>query len=281
MFNKQLACGLLVFMGVIAMGAPVLAESGADSNPVYTITTNMGAIDVELFAQNAPKTVANFIGLAEGTKSFVDPQTKKNVKRPYYDGLIFHRVMRGFMIQGGDPLGTGSGGPGYNFEDEIDAVALGLDKIRAMSSNGQPHQSLMIRTREDFQRNLLMPLLVKLKISSQKELDQRKDEVQAAMTKLTLMGVYENMGYRYSAKGSPHPPKRGVLAMANIGPNSNGSQFFINLADTDWLAGKHTVFGRVISGMEVVDKIGSVTVNDKHKPVKDALIVSIRKKKTN
>lgn len=269
----------LVLM-IMSLGKPVWAEKPAAKNPVYTITTSMGAIDVELFIKDAPKTVNNFIGLAEGTKAFVDPETKEKVKRPYYDGLIFHRVIRGFMIQGGDILGTGYGGPGYRFEDEIDARGLGLDKIKAINSEGRVHRNLMIEHQADFRKNIIMPLLVKLNITSQKELDQRKDELKQALADLTLMEAYENMGYQYSEKGSPYPPKRGMLAMANIGPDTNGSQFFITLTDTDWLAGKHTVFGRVKAGMNVVDKIGNVTVDSGHKPVEAVTILSIRKKNT-
>lgn len=181
------------------MAAEESTDSLKEDNPVATIRTSMGDIVIELFAQEAPKTVANFIGLAEGTKEFVDPVSKEKVKRPFYDNLIFHRVIKGFMIQGGCPLGTGRGGPGYVFEDEINF----------------------------------------------------------------------------------HLPKRGVLAMANRGPDTNGSQFFINLVDTPWLAGKHTVFGRVIKGMDIVDKIGQVPVDPRtHRPVEPVKIISIRTFKT-
>ncbi len=122
------------------------------------------------------------------------------------------------------------------------------------------------------------PLFKKLGITSQKELDERKGEVEAILKSLTFKGAYENMGYSYSDKGSPHPPARGSLAMANSGPNTNGSQFFINLVDTNWLTGKHTVFGKVLKGMDVVDKIGAVKVDKGSKPVEDVKIISIRRK---
>ena len=117
-----------------------------------------------------------------------------------------------------------------------------------------------------------------MNIKSQKELNQRKKEVEARLDKLTLKEAYENMGYVYSDNGSEHPPVRGSLAMANAGPNTNGSQFFINLVDTDWLTGKHTVFGKVVKGMDVVDKIGAVNVDSEKKPVKDVKIISIQRK---
>ena len=158
-------------------------------------TTSLGSFTIKLFEEDAPQTVANFVGLAEGTKEFVDPTTRQKATRPFYDGLVFHRVIDGFMIQGGDPLGTGTGGPGFTFADEISP-------------------------------------------------------------KLRHRGV-------------------GVLSMANAGPNSNGSQFFITLAATPWLDNKHSVFGEVIEGLDVVKKIGTTpTRNDR--PVTPVVIESVR-----
>ena len=137
--------------------------------------TSLGTIVVRLLEKEAPTTVANFIGLAEGTVEFRDARTGKKEKRPFYDGLTFHRVIPDFMIQGGCPLGTGTGDPGYKFADEF-------------------HPSL------------------------------KHD-------------------------------KPGVLSMANAGPATNGSQFFITHVATPWLDGKHTVFGQVTTGQDVVDKI--------------------------
>ena len=150
-------------------------------------TTSEGNFTVRLFDQEAPKTVANFVGLAEGTTEWTDPNSRQKIKRPYYDGLIFHRVIDGFMIQGGDPLGTGTGGPGYKFADEF------TPKLR--------HS------------------------------------------------------------------KAGILSMANAGPNTNGSQFFIVTADEcSWLDGKHTVFGRVSEGMDVVDGIAQADRDARDRP---------------
>ncbi len=266
---------ILLAEGMAGLG---LADESASPNPTCTIKTSLGDIEVELFVQKAPKTVANFMELAEGTKEFIDAKTGKKVKRPFYDGLIVHRVIKDFMIQGGCPLGTGSGSPGYRFEDEIDAVGLGLDQIKAVDSQGQPHPILQIKDQNDYHALLIAPLFKKLGITSQEELDQRRPEVVKALAELTVKGALQNLGYQYSAEGSPHPPKRGALAMANAGPDTNGSQFFINLVDTEWLTGRHTVFGRVIRGMAVADKIGAVAVNPQGKPVEKVMILSIRKK---
>ena len=183
--KRLLFCGLLVLAVVIAGTANM--EAKLKPGTYAQFTTSMGNFTVLLFEQDAPKTVANFVGLAEGTKEWTDPKTGQKVKRPYYDGLIFHRIIDGFMIQGGDPLGVGTGGPGYRFEDEFSPKA------------------------------------------------------------------------RHS--------KEGILSMANSGPNTNGGQFFITLGPTPHLDNKHSVFGEVVEGMDVVRKIGKVKVGMNDKPV--------------
>jgi peptidyl-prolyl cis-trans isomerase A (cyclophilin A) len=157
--------------------------------------TTEGTFTVRFFDQETPRTVENFVGLAEGTKEWTDPRSNQKVKRPYYNGTIFHRVIAGFMIQGGDPLGQGIGGPGYNFADEF-------------------HPKL-----------------------------------------------------RHS--------KAGILSMANRGPNTNGSQFFITLGPTPHLDDRHSVFGEVVEGMDVVNRIGSTATGDRDRPVKDIVIESV------
>ena len=160
-------------------------------------TTSEGKFTIQLFDQDAPKTVENFVGLASGTKEWTDPRTGRKGTAPYYNGTVFHRVIDGFMIQGGDPLGQGTGGPGYKFADEF------------------------------------------------------------------------------------HPKRRhgkaGVLSMANSGPNTNGGQFFITLAATPWLDDKHSVFGEVVEGMDVVKKIGSTpTSKPGDRPVKPITVQSVK-----
>ncbi len=158
--------------------------------------TTEGSFTVTLFDEEVPNTVANFVGLAEGTKEWTDPRTRQKTTTPYYNGIIFHRVIEGFMIQGGDPLGQGVGGPGYEFADEFHP-----------------------RLRHD---------------------------------------------------------RAGILSMANRGPNTNGGQFFITLAPTPHLNDRHSVFGEVTSGMDIVRRIGSTPTGRQDRPVKDVQILEIK-----
>jgi peptidyl-prolyl cis-trans isomerase A (cyclophilin A) len=158
--------------------------------------TSQGEVVVKLFEKEAPKTVANFTGLADGSKEWIDVRLAKKEKRPFYDGLTFHRVIPKFMIQGGCPLGNGTGGPGYKFEDEF-------------------HPSL------------------------------RHD-------------------------------KPGRLSMANSGPNTNGSQFFITVAATPWLDDKHSIFGEVVEGMDNVMKISNVGRDSGDRPKTPVILQRVR-----
>ena len=173
----------------LALALPVLAQEKSSSEPTAVFETTMGTLRCKLFPKEAPKTVANFIGLAEGTKDWTDPATgQKKHGVPLYSGTIFHRVIPDFMIQGGDPLGTGTGDPGYRFEDEI-VASLTFDRP-------------------------------------------------------------------------------GRLAMANAGPGTNGSQFFITEKPTPWLNGHHTIFGQCDdASVELVKKIARVPKGAGDKPV--------------
>ncbi|HUO60699.1 MAG TPA: peptidylprolyl isomerase [Candidatus Acidoferrales bacterium] len=161
-----------------------------------TLKTSEGNIVCRLFEKEAPKTVKNFVDLAEGKREWQDNVSGKKGPGSLYSGTVFHRVIPQFMIQGGDPSGTGMGGPGYRFEDET--------------------------------------------------------------------------------KGSPHKfDKKGKLAMANAGPNTNGSQFFITVAPTEWLTGNHTIFGEVIEGQDVADKISNLPRSRQDRPNKDVVLQEV------
>ncbi|WP_043475535.1 peptidylprolyl isomerase [Kitasatospora sp. MBT66] len=163
-----------------------------------TLKTNQGDIEIRLFPDHAPRTVKNFVELATGEREWIDPATGQPSTAPLYDGTVFHRVIEGFMIQGGDPLGNGTGGPGYKFADEF-------------------HPDL-------------------------------------AFTKPYL------------------------LAMANAGPGTNGSQFFVTVGTTTWLTGKHTIFGEVTTdaGRRVVDAIATTETNPRNdRPVQDVVIEKV------
>jgi len=245
-------------------------------NPLVEIRTTLGAMIIELFPDEAPIAVVNFIGLAEGTLPWIEPETGLEVMRPMYDGTVLHRVMEGFMIQGGSPTGLGDGTPGFQFKDEINARSLGLDKMPVIDAQGIPHPLLAIRSQQDFQQKILGPLYDEMNITSQEQLDTRIDEINQRVRTMTVKESYEQLGYQYTETVISRMPVRGVLAMANSGPNTNGSQFFINLVDTDWLAGKHTVFGKVRVGLDVLDAIGKVAVDSQNRPLDNVEILSIR-----
>jgi peptidyl-prolyl cis-trans isomerase A (cyclophilin A) len=272
--NIMKAVTAAILLCAVSSGIGALGKEG--ERVLATIKTNYGTIEVELFKDAAPETVENFLGLAEGRKEYTDPKTGEKKKGNFYDGLVFHRVIEGFMIQGGCPKGDGTGDPGYKFADEMDAEALGLDTMRAFGSDGAPHQWLMLRSQDDFNQRIVSPMLRSLGIDSQEELDSRMDEVRKKIDEMSIKEAYENMGYSYKEGLASVPPQKGYLAMANSGPDTNGSQFFINLADTPWLTGKHTVFGKVVSGMDVVEKIGALPTDSASRPEKPVIIESVR-----
>jgi peptidyl-prolyl cis-trans isomerase A (cyclophilin A) len=161
-----------------------------------TFHTSKGSFTATLMPDHAPQTVANFVGLATGSKDWTDPRDGRSTSEPLYPGTLFHRVIDGFMIQGGDPTGTGTGDPGYRFADEC-------------------------------------------------------------------------------PPDGPTFNQPGRLAMANAGPNTNGSQFFITVAETPWLNGKHTIFGQVTEGYDVVEAISKVPTGAQDKPSADVTIERI------
>ncbi len=202
------------------------------------IQTNRGDLVLELFPEAAPETVKKFVKLA---------------REGFYDGLVFHRVIPGFMAQTGDPTGTGTGGPGYKFKDEINADALGLDKLKLKDAPEYGQLAGRVASSQ---------VVEKLNIHSQEEWQSRQAEVQRewqrvmeSYKELTIKELLQKAGYSFDSSLSSRPPVKGALAMANAGPDTNGSQFFINQVDTPHLKGLHTVFGQLISSYRVLDSI--------------------------
>jgi peptidyl-prolyl cis-trans isomerase A (cyclophilin A) len=186
---------VLLLIGALLL-TPAMAGRKIKVEKLYAnFDTSMGKIICELFPKQAPITVDNFVSLAKGTKEWTDPNTGEKVTKPLYSGTIFHRVIPDFMVQGGDPLGKGTGGPGYQFIDEFS---------------------------DDLRFNVV-----------------------------------------------------GRLAMANAGPGTNGSQFFITVAETPWLDNHHTIFGQVIKGQDVADKIVNASRGANDKPIKDIVLKSV------
>jgi peptidyl-prolyl cis-trans isomerase A (cyclophilin A) len=161
-----------------------------------TFVTTKGSFTVRLMPEHAPKTVENFMELANGGREWTDPRDGRRTTDPLYPGTVFHRVIDGFMIQGGDPMGTGRGDPGYRFEDECPPEGPAFDRP-------------------------------------------------------------------------------GLLAMANAGPNTNGSQFFVTVAETPWLNGRHTIFGEVTEGYDVVEAISKVGIGPQDRPTADVVLEQI------
>lgn len=246
------------------------------------ITTSLGVIRCRLFDEATPLTVRTFADLAEGRREFTDLATGQAVKRPYFDGLTFHRVVPGFMIQGGDPKGDGTGGPGFSFKDEINAVSLGLDREKVLT--GQVLHPQCQHMQPQFYRAYILPRLQARGLgptSTQAEVNAALGAILPQLQAITLLDFYRDLGYAYDAAlPASRRPVRGVIAMANSGANTNGSQFFILVGDAPHLTGKHTVFGEVVEGMAVADAIAAVPRGERDRPNEPVRIVSIREAKT-
>lgn len=282
--RQILALGLIVACAVATAAAPApewKAKLLDRRNPVVRLVTTQGDISVELLPKAAPRTVANFLGLAEGRKSFTDPVTGKNVRRRFYDGTLFFRVIPDFMIQGGDRKNDGTGSPGYSFADEISAAALGLDRAPAPRV---PQIYQQIARDNVFRRHGIHDQASFDRVNAEVGADTMIQELQSEyrslvsrLDSLSLRQVYEMTGYVYQDTLPSLPVTRGVMAMANAGPNTNGSQFFLTDADCMFLNGKHTVFGRVIGGQEVIARIARVPRDPSHndRPLKDVVLEKV------
>lgn len=246
------------------------------NNPLAVIQTTAGDIIVELFPREAPNTVANFVGLATGSKPFLDPLTQVETLLPYYDGTTFHRVIAGVLVQAGSRSGREDGYPGYRFDDEISAGSLGLDRMFVVDGTGTLNALLAIASESDFQQRILQPLYRAMGITDADQLELRLPEVDRRVRAMTLQEHYEMLGYRYRNDLQSRAPLRGMLAMSNAGPNTNGSQFIITLADLPTLSGRHTVFGKVRVGLEVAELIGRAATDAEQHPYQPVTILAIQ-----
>ena len=246
-------------------------------NPLLLLTTSAGSIYMELFANEAPDNVANFIALAEGEIELIDTATNTGFKPRYFDGMRFHRVIPGFVIQAGSPSYNPLGAPTEILRDEINADYLGLDQELVLNPDGTFNSMLNIENRADFEIEILQPLYRSMSIDTGSELLEEQNEVLTALQQMSVKNAYENLGYRYRTDNPSRGVTRGVIALANAGPNGNGPEFFISLADAEWLTGKHTVIGKVVEGMDVVDNIGILPVNPLRFSRRSAVIFSMRR----
>lgn len=249
---------------------PLLAMADASSarsvmedpgNPLMLISTSRGDIFLEMLRQEAPNNVQHFMSLAAGEIEILDAVTNTGLRPRYYDGMRFHRVIPGFIIQAGSPAYHSLGAPGMALADEINADALGLNRANVMNPDSTFNPLLDIGSKAEFDADILRPLYRNLGIDSVTELVARQEEVLRTLQSMTVKTAYENQGFRYRSAAPTRPISRGVVALANQGPNTNGAEFFISLTDAQWLSGKYTVIGRVVEGMEVVDAIGAQAVD--------------------
>jgi len=230
------------------------------SHPLMQMRTSRGDIYIELFPESAPKNVANFIALSEAQVEMFDVNSSAMVQTHFYDGKTFHRVLRNYLVQTGRNAAAQDPRPEYMIEDEINARDLGLNDIKVVDETGAPNAWLNLQDNEDFQSQILIPLYQNLDITSPDQVEARQFEIHKLLSEMTLRQAYENLGYQFNNRLPARVPVRGSLAMANSGPNTNQAEFFITLIDSPWLAGKTTIIGEVVEGMEVVDRIDQAAV---------------------
>jgi cyclophilin family peptidyl-prolyl cis-trans isomerase len=230
------------------------------SHPLMLMRSSRGDIYIELFPESAPRNVANFIALAEATVEMFDVNSGQTVLPHYYDGKTFHRILRNYLVQSGGISSPQDPRPEYRIDDEMNAQGLGLNAIKLLDETGAPHPWLNLQDNEDFQTQILVPLYKRLSITSPEQLEARQFEVHKLLSEMSLQQAYENQGFQYNTRLPARVPVRGSIAMANSGPNTNQSEFFITLIDAPWLAGKATIIGEVVEGMEIVDRIDQAAV---------------------
>lgn len=268
---------LITATGTHADTASALLAMENSQNPLIVLSTSQGEIYLELFPGEAPNNVDNFLELAEGEKLFSNPETGEPVQTRYYNGMRFHRVLPGFLIQAGSPAYNPLGVQLELLDDEINADALGLDQISAVNPDGSFAEMLNIESKADFHEHILTPLYSLRNISDVETALDLQYQTLVVLNGMSVKAVYENQGYRYNASLQSRPIERGVVALANSGPDSNGAEFFISLGDAPWLTGKYTVIGKVVEGQQVMDRIGETAVDAEQFSSRSTLIYSMRR----
>lgn len=281
--RRRIAVDFILLISMIlalpAQGDVASAQAAMENpaNPLMLISTSQGNIYFELFNNEAPNNVANIMALAEGEVEFTNPETGLSSGRRYYNGMRFHRVISDFVIQTGSPAYHTLGAPEDQLRDEVNADFLGLQEQLVLRADGSFNEALNITSKEDFDREILEPLYRVLSIESASEILANQSTIVERLQEMTLKRAYENQGYRYSSANPSHGVLRGVIALANSGPNTNGPEFFISLQDAPWLTGKHTVIGKVVEGIEVADTIGATPIDPIEFSRLSTLVYSIRK----
>ena len=247
------------------------------SNPLMLVSTSAGQIYIEMLPAEAPENVARFIEFTVGEVPLIETDSTLTVSPRYYNGSRFHRVIPNFIIQAGSPEHNAHGRPRDYLADEINASALGLDRLPVILQAGEINPILNTDSQQEFANRVLEPLYRQLGIDSPEQLETEESAIIDALQSLTVMRLYEYEGYRYQNRYPTRAITRGIVALANDGPNRNGPEFFISLSDAPWLDGRYTVIGRVVEGMETADSIGDKPIQPVNPDPESTRIYSIRK----
>ena len=247
------------------------------SNPLMLVSTSAGPIYIEMLPAEAPENVARFIEFTVGEVPLTETDSTLTASPRYYNGSQFHRVIPNFIIQAGSPEHNAHGRPRDYLADEINASALGLDRLPVILQAGEVNPILNTDSQQEFASRVLEPLYRQLGIDSPEQLETEESAIIDALQSLTVMRLYEYEGYRYQNRYPTRAITRGIVALANDGPNRNGPEFFISLSDAPWLDGRYTVIGRVVEGMETADDIGDKPVQPLDPDPESTRIYSIRK----
>ena len=247
------------------------------ANPLMLVSTSEGPIYIEMLTAEAPNNVARFVGLTEGEVALTVGDSNTTISPRYYNDSRFHRVVPNFIIQAGSKDNQAYGSTLDYLADEINARALGLDRLPVVLEAGEINPILNIGSQRVFAQRVLEPLYRHLQIDSREQLETEENIILESLQSLTVMTLYQYEGYSYQNRHPTRALTRGIVALANDGPNKNGSEFFISLRDAPWLNGRYTVIGRVVEGMDIADRIGMKSIHPASPDPEGSRIYSIRR----